>query len=179
MWSWGRKVPCLSAWLCSASNVTCWGKRRHPLVCGQVHGSRTVLPTQGDTRPQDHYWKRRGVPVFWTVTGRVTKEQQDWPGKVDPAVWWESMGLHKRWQDSTPGHRQFRGVIEWIQPAQWIFPFMLSWRRDKMVVLTGRLFINYSHIAWQQIRGESSSQSWITLLWKTSGNFLPTNHISL
>ena len=54
---------------CSASKVACWGKRRYPLVCGWVHWSRTLPPTQGDTWPQGDHWKRRGVPFFEQLLG--------------------------------------------------------------------------------------------------------------
>ena len=108
----GWKSPAFQQ--CSASKVACWGKRRYPLVCGWVHRSRTVPPTQGDTRPQGHHWKRRGVPFFLIVTGRVTREKQDWPWKVDPAVEWGYVGVHKRWRDNTSVHRQSSGFIKWI-----------------------------------------------------------------
>ena len=61
---------------CSASKVACWGKRRYPLVCGWVHWSRTVPPTQGDTRPQGHHWKRRGVPFFEQLLGGSRKKNR-------------------------------------------------------------------------------------------------------
>ena len=35
-----------------------------PFVRGRVHRSRAVPPTQGNTWPQGHHWKRRGFPVL-------------------------------------------------------------------------------------------------------------------
>ena len=141
---------------CSASKVACWGKRRYPLVCGWVHRSRTVPPTQGDTRPQGHHWKRRGVPFFnsyWEGHERKTGlTLKGWSSCI--------MGVHGCTQEMTRQHVSSSTIqrFHWVSIASPIplSPFMLSWRREEIVVLTGWLFINHSHIAWQPLRRESS-----------------------
>ena len=60
--------PCL--WMSSLKQNPSANSRRHP-------AKRPSLEK-----------KRR--PIFWTVTGRVTREKQDWPWKVDPAVEWDT-----------------------------------------------------------------------------------------
>ena len=113
--------------------------------------------------PGHNVWKGRGYPALWTVTGRVKREKQDWPGKVDSAVWWEPRGCT---QVVTRQHARSSTIqgchwVDMVSPTDFS-PFMLSWRGEKKVRLTGWLYINHSRITRQPVRQESSSQSWMT-----------------
>ena len=144
---------------CSACKVACWAKRRYPLVCGWVHWSRTLPPTQGDTRSKGHHWKRRRreerrAPLlnsYWEGHERKTGlTLKGWSSCI--------MGVHGCTQEMKRQHVSSSTIqrFHWVSIASSIplSPFMLSWRREEIVVLTGWLFINHSHIAWQPVRRE-------------------------
>ena len=139
---------------CSTSKITFWGERRYPLVCGWVHWSRTVSPTQGDTRPQGHHWKEEASHFFEQLLGGLREKNRiDFDRLIqlyNGGTW-----VYARDDETTCQFIDNPAVSlsGYSQPNRFV---PISWRRDEIVVLTGWLFINHCHISWQPVRRESS-----------------------